>query len=145
MFISPTNSVPKPMSMVPAVVADLDPINIIRIMPAISAIGARLSDLKKYRMLDDPALTSISLIICAVIVVPTLAPSTIPIDCLNVRKPAPTRPTVSTIAAVELWIIHVTTNPRRKPLNGLSVTLASAAFIAPPEVDFRPSPMMRIP
>ena len=102
MFIRPTKSVPNPIRIVPTVCAALELTNIIRIIPITSAIGAKLSDLKKDRKLVDPALTSINLIICAVIVVPTFAPSTIPIDCLNVRNPAPTRPTVSTMAAVEL-------------------------------------------
>jgi hypothetical protein len=49
------------------------------------------------------------------------------------------------MVAVELWIIHATSIPRRKPMTGLFVTLARAFFIAPPEELFRPSPMTLIP
>ena len=147
MFISPTKRIPKPIRMEPALAAPLFffPRNMIRIMPTIRAKGARLSDLKKYRMLLFPASTSIRRMICAVMAVPTLAPRTIPTDCRKVRNPAPTRPTVSTMVAVELWIMQVTSTPRIKPMTGLLVTLARAAFMAPPELLFSPSPIMRIP
>ena len=86
-----------------------------------------------------------SRIIWAVIAVPTLAPSTMPTDWWKVRKPAPTSPTVITIVAVELCMIHATSIPRRNPITGLLVTLASAVRIAPPEEFFNPSPMTLIP
>ena len=145
MFIRPTNNMPKPMQIVPAVVALRFLTNMIRIMPIRRASGARLSDLKKYKGLSAPALTSMSRMICAVIAVPTFAPRTIPIDWRNFKKPAPTRPTVKTIVAVELWIIHVTSTPSRKASAGLAVAFSSAVRIAPPELLFRPSPMTRIP
>ena len=116
MFIRPTNRIPNPMKIVPVFLALLVLTNMIRMIPMISASGARLSDLKKYRKLEVPALTSIRRMIWAVMLVPTLAPSTIPTDCRKVRKPAPTRPTVRTIVAVELWIMHVTRTPKRNPI-----------------------------
>ena len=53
MFIRPENSIPKPMHIVPAVFEELPLINIIRTIPMMSASGARLSDLKKYRKLSE--------------------------------------------------------------------------------------------
>ena len=144
-FIRPTNRMPNPMQMVPALPAACFLTNMIRMMPIVSARGARLSDLKKYRMLVEPACRSMSRMIWAVIAVPTLAPRTIPIDWWNERNPAPTRPTVRTIVAVELWIMQVTMRPSRNPITGFVVTRARAAFMAPPELLFSPSPMMRMP
>ena len=92
-----------------------------------------------------PAFRSISRMIWAVMAVPTLAPRTMPTDWRKVRNPAPTRPTVRTMVAVEDWIMQVTSMPNRKPMAGRLVTLARAAFMAPPEELFRPSPIIRIP
>ena len=68
------------MQTVPAVAALCFLTNMIRIIPIVRARGARLSDLKKYRILEEPASRSIRRMICAVIAVPTFAPSTIPMD-----------------------------------------------------------------
>ena len=102
-------------------------------------------NVEEYSKLVDPAETSINRIICAVMAVPTLAPRTIPMDWRKVRNPAPTRPTVNTMVAVELWIIQVTSIPKINPMAGLLVTLARAAFMAPPEDFFNSSPIIRIP
>ena len=56
------------------------PTNISKKMPMTRAMGARLSDLKKYSRLLLPALTSIRRMIWAVMAVPTFAPNTIPMD-----------------------------------------------------------------
>ena len=75
--IRPVNSTPKPRQIVPTF---LDPprlMNITRIMPRISAIGASVSGLKNVRMELPELSISISRIICAVAVVPMLAPMTI--------------------------------------------------------------------
>ena len=47
MFIRPTNRMPKPMQTVPTTSDERLLTNMIRMIPMISAIGARLSDLKK--------------------------------------------------------------------------------------------------
>ena len=65
-FIKPTNRIPNPIQIVPAFFDVLVLTNMIKIMPMIRAIGARLSDLKKYMILDDPASKSINLMIWAV-------------------------------------------------------------------------------
>ena len=93
---------PNPTRMVPVFSARLLFTNIMQMIPAISDIGARLSALKKYKKLVVPADTSMSRMIWAVMAVPTFAPSTIPTDCLKDNSPAPTRPTVRTMVAVEL-------------------------------------------
>ena len=100
--IKPVNNTPKPSAMVPAFFVCSFLINIISTIPIINAIGASVSGLKKLRM--DPSDDSISIkrIICAVTVVPILAPKTILTACLRFRTPAPIRPTVRTIVAVEL-------------------------------------------
>ena len=98
-----------------------------------AAKGARVAGLKKFTQEAGPAFTSKRRIIWAVTVVPTLAPSTTPMDWRSVSSPEPTRPEVSTMVAVELWITAVTSSPKRKPMMGVLVTFSS------------PSPIRRIP
>ena len=71
-------------------------------MPATSATGARVSGLKNSRIILPEESMSMSLIICAVMVVPILAPITMLTACLRSRIPALIKPTVNTIVAVEL-------------------------------------------
>ena len=68
----------------------------------IAAIGASVEGLKIFNQEEASPSISSSRMICAVTVVPTLAPRMIPIDCLSERMPAPTRPEVRTMVAVEL-------------------------------------------
>ena len=68
-----------------------------------------------------------------------------PRDWCRVRIPAPTRPEVMTMVAVEDWISAVTSSPRMKALIELLVTCSMAAFRAPEEFSFRESPIRRIP
>ena len=72
-----------------------------------------------------------------VIVVPTFAPRMTPIDWCSDITPAPTRPDVSTIVAVELWMTAVTTRPSRKPTSGLFVTFSIARLKASDEPFFQ--------
>ena len=83
--------------------------------------------------------------ICPVTVVPTLAPMIMPRDCRSVSTPAPTRPEVMTMVAVEDWMIAVIKTPSRNALNVLLVTFSIATLSAPEELSFRPSPISRIP
>ena len=59
----------------------------------------------------------------AVTVVPILAPITTAMAPARVNRPAPAKPTVITVVAVELWMIAVTPVPARMPLSGLPVIL----------------------
>ena len=86
-----------------------------------------------------------SLMTWAVMAVPTLAPRTMPMDWRNSRKPAPTRPTVRTMVAVELWIMAVTSMPKTNPRAGFDVTFCIRVFMAPPEDCLSPSPIILIP
>ena len=80
-----------------------------------------------------------------VTVVPTFAPMIMPSDWCSDRRPAPTRPDVITIVAVDDWMIAVTPRPKRKALIGLFVTDSIAFLSAPEELSLRPSPIRRMP
>ena len=101
-FRSPEKSIPKPTAISPGVLLLGDFTNIIRIIPTTSATGARVSGLKNSRIILPEESISISRIICAVIVVPILAPITILTACFRFSIPALINPTVKTIVAVEL-------------------------------------------
>ena len=68
-----------------------------------------------------------------------------PMDWCRVMMPAPTRPAVMTMVAVEDWMMAVTARPSRKALTGLLVTLSITRLRVPEELSFRPSPMIRMP
>ena len=70
---------------------------------------------------------------------------TMPRDWRSVMMPAPTRPEVMTIVAVDDWMMAVTSTPRRKALNGLFVTCSMATFRVPEELSFKLSPIRRMP
>ena len=110
-----------------------------------AASGASVVGLK--RSTNEPPVESISIkrMICAVTVVPMLAPRTMLTDCFRSRMPAPIRPTVKTIVAVELWMTAVTSMPVIRPITGFCVSFPSAFFSASPEEFFRPSPMTSMP
>ncbi len=91
------------------------------------------------------ALRSSRRMIWPVMVVPTFAPRMMPMDWCSVSTPAPTRPEVSTMVAVELWMTAVTPRPSRKPTSGLFVTFSIATLSASDEPFFKPSPMSCIP
>ena len=116
-----------------------------RIMPAISARGARVSGLKNTRTELPLVSRSIRRMICAVTVVPMLAPSTMLTAWRRFRIPAPIRPTVSTMVAVELWIMAVTRVPVSSPRNAFCVSFPRNFFSASPEPCFSPSPMISMP
>ena len=118
----------------------------IRMIPMIRAIGASVDGWKKRRMDDSPeALRSSSRMICPVTVVPTFAPTMIPKDWRNDRIPAPTRPEVMTIVAVDDWISAVTAIPSRNAFSALSVTFSMMILNVPEEFSFSESPIRRIP
>ena len=83
--------------------------------------------------------------ICAVTVVPILAPMTMDTACFRFSTPAPIRATVRTMVAVELWITAVTSAPVRTPITTFPVTFSSTRFSAAPELFFRPSPISSMP
>ncbi len=83
--------------------------------------------------------------ICAVIVVPTLAPNITPTDCTRVMIPALTKPTTSTVVTDDDWITAVTRAPVMAPRNALPVSLASSAFICFPAAAFKPSVIFSMP
>ena len=65
--------------------------------------------------------------------------------CRRFRIPAPTRPTVRTMVAVELWMMAVTMVPVSRPITVFWVSLPRKFFSAVPEQSFRPSPITSIP
>ena len=67
--------------------------------------------------------------ICAVTVVPTLAPNITPTDCTRVMMPALTKPTTSTVVTEDDWITAVTMAPVTAPRTGFPVSLANSTFI----------------
>ena len=77
-------------------------INITKIIPIINAIGASVFGLKKVKIDPPDVSISINRIICAVTVVPMLAPIITPIDCLRDIIPEFTKPTTITVVADEL-------------------------------------------
>ena len=83
--------------------------------------------------------------ICAVIVVPTLAPKITPTDCTRVMSPALTNPTTSTVVTEEDWITAVTMAPVTAPIAGLPVSLANSVFIWFPAAAFNPSVIFSMP
>ena len=78
-------------------------------------------------------------------VVPIFAPMTMLTACRRFKMPAPMRPTVRTIVAVELWMMAVTMVPVRSPRTTLWVSLPRKFFRAGPEPCFKPSPMISMP
>ena len=127
-------------------VSDLRPLTtMMNRIPMIAARGASVEGLKKLSSDVSDAFTSSRRMIWPVTVVPTFAPKITPIDWCSDITPAPTRPDVSTIVAVELWITAVTTRPSRKPTSGLFVTFSIARLNASDEPFFSPSPIRRIP
>ena len=145
MLRRPVKRMPKPIAIEP-MVSDWRVLTAIRKrMPMIAARGASVEGLKKLSSDVSDAFTSRRRMIWPVIVVPTFAPRMTPIDWCSDITPAPTRPDVSTIVAVELWMTAVTTRPSRKPTSGLFVTFSIARLKASDEPFFSPSPIRRMP
>ena len=133
------------MAMLPMDLAFLKKLPIISTMPIIRAIGASVEGCRnRSQALPEPS-TSSRRMIWPVTVVPTLAPTMMPRDWRRVRMPAPTRPAVMTMVAVEDWISAVTSTPKRNALKALSVTLPMTFFRVPEEFSFRESPISRMP
>ena len=83
--------------------------------------------------------------ICAVMVVPMLAPMMMPTACLRVIMPALTKPTTITVVPVELWMMAVTSAPAATDLKILPV-MASRAFCSfSPAIFSRAELMVDIP
>ena len=114
-------------------------------MPMISASGASVEGLKNCSTDVPEAFRSSRRMIWPVTVVPTFAPMMMPSDWCSDMMPAPTRPDVMTIVAVEDWITAVMTRPSRNALKGVPVTRSMTFFSAPEELSFKPSPIMRMP
>ena len=145
MFSRPENRMPKPMAILPMDLEFLKNWPMMSTMPKIRAMGAKVEGWKKRRMSAPEASISKRRMIWPVTVVPTLAPMMMPRLWCRVKMPAPTRPAVMTMVAVELWMRAVTSTPRMKAFRGLSVTLPMATFRVPDEFSFRESPMRRMP
>ena len=144
-FKSPENSTPNPMAISPGVLLFGVFMNIKSMIPTTVASGANVSGLKNSSIILPEESISISLMICAVIVVPMLAPITMLTACLRFRIPALIRPTVRTIVAVELWITAVTSIPVITPITTFWVALPRTLLRAEPDRFFSPSPITSIP
>ena len=129
---------PKPIKIMPMFFVLPFLMNMMRMIPAISASGARVEGLKNSSRTLPPASISIRRMIWAVTVVPMFAPMTMLTACRRFKMPAPMRPTVRTIVAVELWMMAVTMVPVRSPRT-------RKFFRAGPEPCFKPSPMISMP
>ena len=84
-------------------------------------------------------------IICAVIVVPILAPIIIPIDWLRFIKPAEIKPTTNTVVTDEDCMIEVTAAPAAAPVKRLVVSLASICLSLSPAMSFKAIDMRSMP
>ena len=80
-----------------------------------------------------------------VILVPSMAPSTIGIARRNFIIPELTKPTAITEVADDDWIIAVTPVPSSSPFKDVLVSFASSNSNLPPAVRFNPSPISDIP
>jgi len=80
--------------------------------------------------------------ICAVTVVPILAPNTTPTACLKLISPAFTMPTSSTVVTLLLCMMPVINAPVRTPFIGLSVILSRILLALSPAALWRP-PLIR--
>jgi len=78
-------------------------------------------------------------------VVPTLAPNTRPNPCVNVSRPALTRPIVVIVVALEDCTRSVMMAPHMAPLIGVAVALLSAARSEEPASAFKPPVMTVLP
>ena len=145
MFRRPENRIPKPIAIFPMDLELRVRFVMIRTIPKISATGASVDGCRKRSHDVPPASRSSRRMICPVTVVPTLAPMMMPSDWVSVRIPAPTRPEVITIVAVDDWIRAVTSRPSMNAFTGLLVTCSIAIFSVPEEFSFRESPMSRMP
>ena len=143
--IRPVNRMPKPISIMPTPFVFWFLTNLRSIIPPSTASGANVEGLNISRNTAPLEFISIRRIIWAVMVVPMFAPRTMLIDCLRLSMPAPIRPTVSTIVAVELCITLVTRVPVSMPSAALWVTFSSMLLRALLELLLRPSPIMSIP
>ena len=83
--------------------------------------------------------------ICAVIVVPMLAPMTTGTACPSFMMPALTKPTAMTEVAAELWMTAVTPAPSARPLTGLLVRRSSVFSRWAPAKRSRETPSSFIP
>ena len=83
--------------------------------------------------------------ICAVIVVPMLAPSIIEIACGRLISPALTKPIVITVVALLLCKTAVVKAPAKTPSIGFFVKSARIAFIFSPAAFCRHSLIKFIP
>ena len=101
-FRRPENRIPNPMAMLPICLALRTRFSIPMIItiPMIRAMGASEEGWKIWSQ-EPPASISSRRMIWPVTVVPTLAPMMMPSDWRRVRRPAPTRPDVMTMVAVE--------------------------------------------
>ena len=145
MVIMPVKRMPKPTQISPGPLTLLFLINMTRMMPIMSAAGARVEGLKISRTMLPPDSKSMRRMIWAVTVVPMLAPMTMLMACLSVRIPAARRPTVRTMVAEEAWIMAVTSIPVRRPVNVFRVSFCSRTRSVSPELFLRPSPMTSMP
>ena len=83
--------------------------------------------------------------ICAVIVVPTLAPRMTPIDWLSVSNPAEMKPTTSTVVTEDDWMTAVMRAPAIAAVKRFLVSRASSFFMLLPATVLRDSVRRRMP
>ena len=100
-FSRPEKRIPKPIAILPMEREFFIRPPMISTIPMIRATGASVEGWKKRSQDEAPASRSRSLMIWPVMVVPTLAPMMMPRDWWSVRMPAPTRPEVMTMVAVD--------------------------------------------
>ena len=83
--------------------------------------------------------------ICAVMVVPMLAPKIMEIACGSVISPALTNPIAITVVALLLCKTAVTSAPASTPMTGFFVSIPRIAFIFSPAAFCRHSLIIFIP
>ena len=143
--IMPVKRMPKPMQISPGPLTLLFLTNMTRMMPTISAAGARVEGLNISSTMLPPDSMSMRRMICAVTVVPMFAPMTMLMAWRRVSMPAASRPTVRTMVAEEAWIMAVTSMPVSSPVKVFRVSFCSRTRSVSPELFLRPSPMTSMP
>ena len=143
--VIPVNSIATPRSISPTVLFLFFFENITMTIPATASMAERFVGFIRFirKLSDCPTLASLS--ICAVMVVPILAPMMIPTAPRSFSSPALTRPMTITVVAVEDCTAAVTSAPNRILVKILPDTVASIFSISPPAAFSRPELSVFIP
>ena len=118
--------------------------NILRTMPATETMPVSV-EVERSETQPAPSSRPERQIIQPVILVPSIAPSTIPIACLSFIIPEFTKPTTITEVADDDCMTAVTPVPRSTPFNGVLVSLYNNISRLFPATILRPSPIRAIP